>query len=112
MAAANKQRCGFVYVIHHYCEESEQMRAKGGGCGYLRWDASWPRGAWHDAQGFPGRPNDRTPGNSGDWRQTGRPRGRLDRGRVVVEEGVGHVGRDTKMRTAQWESVPAPRDLL
>ena len=37
---------------------------------------------------FPGRPDDRTPGNSGDWRQTGGPRGcRHDHGRgfdVVV----------------------------
>ena len=43
---------------------------------------------------FPGRPNDRTPGDSGDWRQTGGPRGRRDRGRVVVGEGIGHLGRD------------------
>ena len=45
---------------------------------------------------FPGRPDDRTPGNSGDWRQTGGPRGRHDRGRVVVGEGIGHLGCDSK----------------
>ena len=54
------------------------------------------RGATHQSVGhgfdavlmrkaFPGRPNDRTPGDCGDWRQTGRPRGRHDHARVVVE---------------------------
>ena len=36
----------------------------------------------------PGRPDDRTPGNSGDWRLAGGSRGRHDRGRVVAEEGT------------------------
>jgi hypothetical protein len=58
---------------------------------------------------FPGRPNDRTPGDSGDWRQTGGPRGRRDHGRIVVEEGVGHVGRDTKRHRPAGR---CPRDLL
>ena len=44
---------------------------------------------------FPGRPNDRTPGNSGDWRQTGGPRGRHDHGRSRRPRGhsrPGHAG--------------------
>ena len=49
-----------------------EMPTDDSGAGHTRRrEARWRTTAMREA--FPGRPNDRTPGNSGDWRQTGGP---------------------------------------